>query len=99
MGQDGASAYEVAVTNGFEGDEQAWLDSLVGPKGDAGAPGAKGAKGDAGAPGAPGSPGAPGAPGADGEGVPLGGAAGQILSKTSETDYDTEWADPATPSE
>ena len=92
MGQDGASAYEVAVSNGFEGDEQAWLDSLVGPKGDKGDPGAKGAKGDKG------DPGAPGAPGADGEGVPLGGTTGQILSKTSETDYDTEWVDPTTPS-
>lgn len=27
-GKDGASAYEIAVKNGFEGTEQEWLDSL-----------------------------------------------------------------------
>ena len=39
-GADGLSAYEVAVANGFVGDESAWLASLVGAQGDAGAPGA-----------------------------------------------------------
>ncbi len=34
-----------------------------------------------------------GADGADGEGVPAGGAAGEILIKSSGTDYDTEWAE------
>ena len=38
-----------------------------------------------------GSPGTPGSPGKPGEGVPTGGVAGQILSKRSWTDYDTEW--------
>lgn len=38
----GKSAYEVAVDEGFSGDEQEWLDSLIGPKGD---------KGDKGEPG------------------------------------------------
>jgi hypothetical protein len=45
-GQDGAaglSAYEVAVTDGFLGTEQDWLDSLVGNDG---APGAAGVDGD-----------------------------------------------------
>lgn len=32
--------------------------------------------------------------GEPGEGVPSGGAAGQVLTKVSGTDYDTEWADP-----
>ncbi len=32
----GKSAYAIAVAHGFKGDEQAWLDSLRGPKGDAG---------------------------------------------------------------
>lgn len=41
-GADGASAYEVAVANGFVGTEAAWLASLVGP---AGAPGADGTDG------------------------------------------------------
>ena len=29
-GEDGLSAYEVAVKNGFEGSEQEWLNSLHG---------------------------------------------------------------------
>ena len=33
--------------------------------------------------------------GADGEGVPDGGTTGQILRKKSNTDQDTEWADPS----
>nr|DAU57089.1 MAG TPA: hypothetical protein [Caudoviricetes sp.] len=32
----GKSAYSIAVAHGFKGDEQAWLDSLRGPKGDKG---------------------------------------------------------------
>lgn len=35
-GGSGASAYEVAVENGFVGDETAWLASLKGVKGDTG---------------------------------------------------------------
>lgn len=30
-GPRGASAYEIAVTNGFDGSEEEWLDSLHGP--------------------------------------------------------------------
>ena len=41
-GDDGDSAYEVAVSEGFVGDESAWLLSLKGEKGD------KGDKGDTG---------------------------------------------------
>ena len=41
-GDSGKSAYEIAVEEGFSGDEQEWLDSLIGPKGD------KGEKGDPG---------------------------------------------------
>lgn len=33
-GADGASAYEVALNNGFEGTEEEWLESLKGEKGD-----------------------------------------------------------------
>jgi len=39
---EGKSAYEVAVANGFVGDEAAWLASLVGATGAAGATGAEG---------------------------------------------------------
>ena len=56
-GEDGESAYEIAVDNGFVGTEEEWLASLVGPKGDPGedgAPGEKGDKGDTGATGATG---------------------------------------------
>lgn len=62
----GKSAYAIAVAHGFKGDEQAWLDSLRGPKGDPGDKGdpfkfsdftqeqlnaLKGKKGDTGDPG------------------------------------------------
>lgn len=78
-GADGKSAYEIAVENGFEGDETAWLKSLKGEKGDAGAQGAtgprgpqgekgeQGPKGDTGPAGADGKPGADGDPGEKGE--------------------------------
>jgi hypothetical protein len=35
-GSDGASAYQVAVSNGFTGSEAEWLQSLIGPQGDPG---------------------------------------------------------------
>lgn len=38
-GVDGASAYEVAVANGFVGTEADWLASLEGPQGEQGPPG------------------------------------------------------------
>src|SRR5690625_1201210 len=41
-GEPGKSAYEIAVDNGFEGDEQAWLESLTGPAGEQGPPGTPG---------------------------------------------------------
>lgn len=58
--------------------------SLIGPTG------ATGAAGDAGADGAAGAQGPQGDPG---EGVPTGGAAGQVLTKDSGADYDTSWQD------
>lgn len=36
QGEQGASAYEIAVANGFVGDEAAWLASLVGAQGEQG---------------------------------------------------------------
>jgi len=74
-----------------------------GDKGDAGNTGATGATGSQGVQGIQGPPGvkgdtgtagaagAAGAPGAAGVGVPAGGTTGQILSKTSGTDYATAW--------
>lgn len=44
-GNDGKSAYEVAVDNGFEGSEQEWLESLKGPRGEQGPRGETGPAG------------------------------------------------------
>lgn len=45
-GADGKSAYEVAVDNGFIGDEAAWLLSLKGEPGKEGDPGTPGENAD-----------------------------------------------------
>jgi hypothetical protein len=63
-GADGPSAYDVAVAEGFVGDEAAWLASLVGPTGPAGA------DGDDGATGPPGADGMDGSTWREGTGVP-----------------------------
>lgn len=47
-GNDGKSAYEIAVENGYTGAEPEWLASLKGEKGDTGATGAKGEQGEKG---------------------------------------------------
>lgn len=48
---DGASAYEVAVANGFVGTEEEWLASLVGETGATGDQGVQGIQGEKGDPG------------------------------------------------
>lgn len=68
-GADGKSAYEVAVDNGFEGDEQAWLVSLVGPRGAQGVAGKDGSDGEQGIQGPPGTDGKDGEKGSDGFGA------------------------------
>ena len=55
--------------------------------------GAKGDKGDPGDDGAPGAAGATGAAGVPGQGVATGGTTGQVFTKASNTNYDTEWTD------
>ena len=53
-GKDGAaakSAYQIAVSSGFDGTEQAWLAAVNGDKGENGETGAAGAKGEKGDPG------------------------------------------------
>lgn len=42
------TAYAIAVKNGFEGTEEAWLASLKGAKGDKGDTGAQGIQGEKG---------------------------------------------------
>jgi len=49
-------------------------------------------KGTTGATGATGSTGSAGATGSTGQGVPVGGSSGQVLAKSSATDYDTTWS-------
>jgi hypothetical protein len=105
-GADGKSAYQVAIDNGFVGTEAEWLLSLQGepgPKGDQGIQGEAGPKGDQGIQGVAGpkgdqgiqgDQGLQGVPGTNGQGVPVGGAINQLLSKKSATDFDTEWVDP-----
>lgn len=64
----------------------------VGPIGPTGATGAPGADGTDGVDGTDGADGATGPPG---PGVAAGGTTGQILQKTSNTDYDTSWTTPS----
>lgn len=75
----------------------------AGPQGPAGASGADGAPGPKGDPGAPGETGPEGPRGPvgetgpkgdPGEGVPPGGTTGQMLTKASDGDFETRWADP-----
>src|SRR5690625_2138406 len=68
-GEPGKSAYEIAVENGFEGDEQAWLDSLKGERGPEGPQGPAGTDGAQGPPGEDGAQGPAGADCADGFGT------------------------------
>lgn len=62
--------------------------NIRGPQGPAGADGA---------PGANGQDGAPGAQGPAGQGVPTGGTTGQVLAKSSDEDYATQWIDVTAP--
>jgi hypothetical protein len=73
----------------------------TGAAGTPGAPGATGPAGSAGAQGPKGDPGTAGAQGpagstgATGPGVAAGGTTGQVLTKTSATDYATNWQTPS----
>ena len=64
QGQDGKSAYQVAVEEGFDGSEEEWLNSL---KGQDGEPGAQGPQGNDGAQGPQGEPGKDGEQGPKGD--------------------------------
>src|SRR3546814_3485220 len=65
-GAAGASAYDMAVAEGFSGTEQQWLASLVGPQGSQGETGAQGPQGETGAIGATGAAGPQGPQGETG---------------------------------
>ena len=65
--QNGKSAYEIAVENGFEGSEAEWLESLKGTQGEQGEKGDSGAQGEKGEQGEKGDTGAQGEKGEQGE--------------------------------
>lgn len=69
-------------------------DGADGAQGPAGPTGPQGPKGDKGDTGATGSTGLTGSTGATGPGVAAGGTTGQVLTKTSATDYATNWQTP-----
>jgi len=64
-----------------------------------GATGSTGSTGATGSTGTTGSQGVAGNNGTNGQGVPVGGSSGQVLSKSSATDYDTTWSTPLTVSD
>ena len=66
QGQAGASAYQIAVDNGFDGTEEEWIASLKGNTGKQGPQGLQGLTGSDGKAGADGKTGATGATGAAG---------------------------------
>lgn len=66
QGQPGASAYQVAVDNGFNGSEEEWIASLKGDTGKQGQQGLQGLTGSDGKDGKTGATGATGAAGRDG---------------------------------
>jgi hypothetical protein len=86
---NGSSYYApTGIFSSYSPPNNGWL--LVASKGDTGEAGEDGATGPA---GADGEDGATGDTGPAGPGVPTGGTDGQILTKTSSTDYETAWED------
>ena len=97
---DGIGTPGVSVTKTVSGNDITFdfhFDNLKGAPGAPGAPGERGDPGEQGPKGDPGDPGPKGDPGEQGPagpGVPAGGTPGQVLTKKSGTDYDTEWVNP-----
>lgn len=71
------------------------LDGPQGPQGPQGIQGLPGADGASGAQGPQGIQGIQGPQGPAGQGVPVGGTTGQVLTKTSAADYATAWQTPS----
>ena len=82
----GAAGSSATVSN--SGTSSAAVFNFTIPQGIQGATGATGSQGPQGA---------TGSQGPAGQGVPTGGATGQVLAKTSATDYATAWQTPAAP--
>ncbi len=85
-GEQGKSAYEIAVENGFNGTEAEWLESL---KGETGATGVTGSTGSTGSTGATGPQGEQGISGNDGISLYI-GYDGYIWCGTERTPYKPE---------
>ena len=88
------TTYTFTVTNGAKGETGP--QGPAGPQGETGAIGPQGPQGETGEQGPAGPQGETGPQGPAGEGVPKGGTSSQILSKKTDTDYDTEWVDAPT---
>jgi hypothetical protein len=87
------SAYDLAVSLGFQGTPAQWLASLVGPQGPQGDPGEIGAQGPQGDPGEIGPQGPQGDPGETG---PAGvGFDSESLGQACSVDHDSDANTPA----
>lgn len=83
--QKSDTAIQWRYTGDSEWNELISLAEITGAQGEQGIPGPKGD------PGAKGEQGPAGQKGDPGEGIPTGGTSGQVLTKKSDADYDTEW--------
>lgn len=96
-GDDGKSAFEIAVENGFVGTEADWLESLkgadgvMGPQGEQGPPGADGQPGRDGMNGSDGRDGIDGQPGKDGADGINGKSAFEIAVENGFVGTEAEW--------
>ena len=93
IGESGASAYEIAVANGFTGTEEAWLASLIGPAGEQGPPGEQGGQGLQGEQGPPGEQGPAGSPGDMGQPGDTGLSAYDIAANLGFEGTQQDWLD------
>jgi len=89
----------IAIMNGQQGPTGATgpqgPQGETGPQGPTGATGPQGPTGATGPRGETGPQGPTGAQGPAGEGVPTGGTTGQVLTKSSNDNYDTAWITPS----
>jgi hypothetical protein len=79
----------MAIAKVYNEITEQWEPIVVGAVGPEGPQGPQGIQGETG----PAGP--AGADGADGEGVPTGGTTGQVLTKSSSTNYATQWTTPS----
>lgn len=90
-GENGKSAYEVVVENGYSRTEQEWLASLKGEPGQQGEKGEPGEKGNPGKPGKQGIPGEKGEPGRNGKDGSDGLSAYKITVQNGFIGTESDW--------